>query len=75
MIYSMKSKMFNMRDQGKTTQANNNGNSTDEKNTSNDSIRAADASRNDERDLKIGEEPDTKRLRSEKESAEQGKRQ
>lgn len=31
-------------------------------------IDASDASRNDERDQRIGEEPDTARLRSERES-------
>jgi hypothetical protein len=72
-----------MRDQGQSKMKNNSNTGSEETNMNNlkqerhnvsdSSIRAADSSRNDERDQRIGEEPDTKRLRSEKESAEQNK--
>jgi hypothetical protein len=71
-----------MREQGHTNQATNSGDGSEEKdinyskqgqNSTDNSIRAADSSRNDERDQRIGKEPDTKRLRSEKESVEKGK--
>ena len=59
-----------MRDQEKINQPNKSGVSSGKENNSNDPIRASDASRNNERDLRIGEEPDTRRVRSEKESVE-----
>ena len=67
--------MLNMREQEQNNQASNTGTSSERKNVQSDSIRASDASRNDERDQRIGEEPDTARLRSEKESVEKGKTQ